>query len=336
MRPGTAYPSTNWGAIGDSNCSNPSNANGFVAPITYITNNAATSAGNDDHSDSTSNATPVALGALTGGNLEAGGDVDVFAFTLGTSGSVTVSTEGSTDTFCTLVNGGGASLAYDDDGGVGYNCQVTQAGLQAGTYYVKVRHYNTVNGVGAYQLRVQSSAGSGSGSSGSGSSGSGTGTGTGSSGGSGGGANSCQGACGGASPSGSCWCDLACVGYGDCCGDYPAQCGGGGGGGGSNGFSPLAVGSSTTANVGQGAELKYSVPVNAGQRYSVLLTPSSGDPDLYTHREASISTTTWECRPYLAGMGVEQCTINPTSTGTHYLMVRGYSAGGFNLRVTSP
>lgn len=39
-------------------------------------------------------------------------------------------------------------------------------------------------------------------------------------------ADSCAGLCGGASASGNCYCDAACVGYGDCCGDYQAECGG--------------------------------------------------------------------------------------------------------------
>lgn len=34
---------------------------------------------------------------------------------------------------------------------------------------------------------------------------------------------SCAGECGGASP-GGCWCDAACVSYGDCCDDYAPQC----------------------------------------------------------------------------------------------------------------
>lgn len=39
-------------------------------------------------------------------------------------------------------------------------------------------------------------------------------------------AQSCAGACGGASPSGTCFCDAQCTQYGDCCGDYQAYCGG--------------------------------------------------------------------------------------------------------------
>ncbi len=45
----------------------------------------------------------------------------------------------------------------------------------------------------------------------------------------------CAGVCGGASPDGSCYCDGACTGNGDCCTDYAQQCGGGGGGDGGGG-----------------------------------------------------------------------------------------------------
>jgi hypothetical protein len=38
-------------------------------------------------------------------------------------------------------------------------------------------------------------------------------------------APSCAGNCGGAAPDKSCYCDAACTQYGDCCGDYAAQCG---------------------------------------------------------------------------------------------------------------
>ncbi len=36
--------------------------------------------------------------------------------------------------------------------------------------------------------------------------------------------NSCEDSCGSQSESGSCWCDEACEGYGDCCGDIDEQC----------------------------------------------------------------------------------------------------------------
>lgn len=42
----------------------------------------------------------------------------------------------------------------------------------------------------------------------------------------------CAGLCGGAGSDGSCYCDGACTGNGDCCADYAQQCGGGGGDGG--------------------------------------------------------------------------------------------------------
>lgn len=39
IRPGTTVPSSGWGRISDPRCSNPTNLNGFVAPITYLKTN---------------------------------------------------------------------------------------------------------------------------------------------------------------------------------------------------------------------------------------------------------------------------------------------------------
>ena len=46
-------------------------------------------------------------------------------------------------------------------------------------------------------------------------------------GGGGGGGDSCAGSCGGQSPDG-CWCDAACINFGDCCPDKRVECGGAG------------------------------------------------------------------------------------------------------------
>jgi len=374
VRPGSTVPATNWGRISDPSCSNPGNTNGFVAPITYVTTNAPV--GGDDHGNTIATATQVNQGTTYSGSIETGGDVDVFKFTISGSGSVTGSTAGSTDTYCYLLNSGGSTLASDDDSGAGYNCQVTKTGLSAGTYYLKVRHYNSGTGTGAYQVQVTfSSTSGGSGSCHSGSNGGWSYCSTscpcnagegdcdsnaecaagltcasnvgasygwassmdvcqGPSGSAGG--SSCQGACGGAAASGGCYCDSVCAQYGDCCADYSQYCGGGSSPGGSSGFASIGVGSSVGGYVAQGAQDTYSFAMTSGQHYTVTMTPTSADADLYTSNSSAISTSNWQCRPYLGGTSAETCAFTAPWSGTNYILVHGYNASGYSLTVTSP
>lgn len=67
--------------------------------------------------------------------------------------------------------------------------------------------------------------------------------------------------------------------------------------------------------------------VTAGQRYDFLLfrESTSGDPDLYTNDSSDISTTNFDCAPWLGGSSVEHCVFEPTTSGYHYLMVHAYS-----------
>ena len=54
--------------------------------------------GGDDHGDSPSAATPLAVGSSRSGQLEPGGDVDYFRVQVSASGDLTVHTTGSLDT----------------------------------------------------------------------------------------------------------------------------------------------------------------------------------------------------------------------------------------------
>ncbi len=109
--------------------------------------------------------------------------------------------------------------------------------------------------------------------------------------------------------------------------------------GGAGGFQALSVGSSVSGAILPGATKKYVLAVTAGQKYTVKMTPTSGDPDLYTHGSSAISTGSFSCRPYAPGAAVETCTVSPSSSGQLYVMVRGYSGPGlvaYTLKVTSP
>jgi len=115
-----------------------------------ITGDAVSSA--DDHGGTIATATSVGLNTSTPGNIEAVADEDFFQLTVPSSGTITVSTTGSTDVFGSLYNASGAILQEDDDSGDGQNFQIEYT-ASAATYYLRVRGYNGIR-TGAYTLQV--------------------------------------------------------------------------------------------------------------------------------------------------------------------------------------
>ena len=105
----------------------------------------------DDHGDTLSTATRVALPSETGGVIDSGTDTDWFRFEVAASGEATVETTGGLDTVGALYSANGARLAFDDDSGAGENFRI-QRQLDAGTYYVEVESFG--NGTGSYTLRL--------------------------------------------------------------------------------------------------------------------------------------------------------------------------------------
>ena len=111
----------------------------------------------DDHGDSPSSATALAVGSSRSGQLEPGGDVDYFRVEVRASGDLTVHTTGSLDTKGQLEDSAGAVLASDDDGGDGYNFRIAHA-VSAGTYYIKVEGYNAST-TGGYTIHASGPGG---------------------------------------------------------------------------------------------------------------------------------------------------------------------------------
>jgi len=95
----------------------------------------------DDHGDSTANATTVASNSTTAGEFEEGGDHDYFRIQISGSGTLTVGTTGSTDTYGTLYDSGGNEIASDDDSGGYPNFSISKI-LGAGTYFIRLRGYH--------------------------------------------------------------------------------------------------------------------------------------------------------------------------------------------------
>lgn len=94
---------------------------------------------------------PVAPNTAVNCAIYPAGDVDYFSIALPVAGRFTVGSVGSTDTFGYLLNAAGSVLAANDDAVSGNPNFGITANLNAGTYFVAVRHYSAW-GVGSYQL----------------------------------------------------------------------------------------------------------------------------------------------------------------------------------------
>ena len=110
----------------------------------------------DDHGGDRASATPLSIPSATDATLTRG-DRDYFRFDVTQSGTLTLHTIGSTDTYGTLFDGSGRELQRDDDGGSGLNFRISRGTIAAGTYYLEVRGYNSGTS-GDYRLEVSGSA----------------------------------------------------------------------------------------------------------------------------------------------------------------------------------
>ena len=76
-------------------------------------------------------------------NVTTGGQIVYFAFTPTTSGSFTIQSTGSGDTYGTLYSSTQSSLTTNDDGGDGNNFKITYTMTAGTTYYVAVKFYGS-------------------------------------------------------------------------------------------------------------------------------------------------------------------------------------------------
>ena len=75
--------------------------------------------------------------------ITTGGQIVYFVFTPTTSGSFTIQSTGSGDTYGTLYSSTQSSLTTNDDGGDGSNFKITYTMTAGTTYYVAVKFYNS-------------------------------------------------------------------------------------------------------------------------------------------------------------------------------------------------
>ena len=105
-----------------------------------------------DHGDERATATEVEAGSDTEGVLESG-DVDYFRIVVDAPGTLEVYSTGNTDTFGYLEDDGGETLRSNDDGGASTNFRIEED-VSAGTYFVRVRGYNSRT-TGDYTLHMR-------------------------------------------------------------------------------------------------------------------------------------------------------------------------------------
>lgn len=116
----------------------------------------STTSSGDDYGNTCATAHSVTMNSSTNGNLETGGDVDAFAITMASAGTLSVTTTGTTDTYGTLLDANCNPLQTDDDSGTDYNFAISTT-VAAGTYYVEVSGYDA-SITGAYTLVVSNSS----------------------------------------------------------------------------------------------------------------------------------------------------------------------------------
>ncbi|MBF0363416.1 MAG: PKD domain-containing protein [Oligoflexia bacterium] len=100
--------------------------------------------------------------------------------------------------------------------------------------------------------------------------------------------------------------------------------------------STMILGSTTvndTNNI-SGGYIRYYGPYNtiANGKIKVVLTPTSGDSDLYVKVDAQPTTSSYNCRPYKEGLAMEVCELS--GPGNFYVGVYGYeSSNDYKLSI---
>ncbi len=114
----------------------------------------------DDHGNAPGTATPIGVDSRTSGRINYLGDNDYFSLRVGTAGTLTLSTTGSTDTYGYLLNAQGGELARNDDASATNRNFRIRRSVPAGTYFVRARHA-LAGGTGAYTLVAEFTAANG-------------------------------------------------------------------------------------------------------------------------------------------------------------------------------
>ncbi len=110
------------------------------------------SSGSGSGSSSVSYEATLSTGSSRSGSISPAGDQDVYRITISRTGTLTLYSTGSTDTYGELLSSTGSVLTSDNNGGQSSNFRFAYR-VTAGTYYVRVRHNNQTTGTGSYTVR---------------------------------------------------------------------------------------------------------------------------------------------------------------------------------------
>ncbi len=136
--------------------------NSYVGTGSYDFTTA--SIGSDDYADSVTDTTApmgsIGIGSSVTGNIESAGDHDFFRISLIAGTTYTIRLSGADselgtldDPYLQLCDSAGLEVAYNDDGGTGYDSQLSFTPTVSGTYYVDAAAYDDSE-VGTYQVSV--------------------------------------------------------------------------------------------------------------------------------------------------------------------------------------
>lgn len=106
----------------------------------YLLSTSIIELGEDEYGNDMESATPLELPVHAQGNFLTPGDVDYVKINMESSGFLTASTSGDTDTYGVLLDEQGNTLAEDDDSGSGKNFVFGKI-LESGTYYIRITDF---------------------------------------------------------------------------------------------------------------------------------------------------------------------------------------------------
>ena len=101
-------------------------------------------------------------------------------------------------------------------------------------------------------------------------------------------------------------------------------------------FTNINSNANYSDSIGYQQEKRYSFSMVSGRTYTVRLTPSSGDPDLYTSNSSSLSRTNCQASSTSGTGSVDSVTFTAPFTGTNYVLIYGYSASNYTLNISDP
>jgi leucyl aminopeptidase len=101
---------------------------------------------------------------------------------------------------------------------------------------------------------------------------------------------------------------------------------------GSDGPGPLDRVETFSGTLTKGQKKNFG-PFKAGIGSFRADTTGTGDTDLYVRKSAAPTTTTYTCKSE-GQTSTETCTVNLTANGDMYVMLNGYSASSYTLKVT--